>query len=453
MSIFKEKTFMKNIIPLAIPIALQNLVTAVLNIIDQTMVGWLPADIAEYCLSAVLLANQVVFIIQMLHNSVGNTANMYIAQYTHNGNEKMIPRRVGLALSLNIGIGIFATLFCGLMATNVIGLYSPSAEYAQYASDFLQVVALSFIPMSVTMTFSFVLRAIKKLNVPLYASIFGVICNMIFNYVFMFGAFGIEAMGIMGAAWGTVIARTLEMIVVVIALIKFKYPIFTKPSVMFKSDRAFNKKFFATFFPVLSNEFFWVLSMTVYLFVYDKLDSSEVMLSAYNIAQSVDKLISVFMIGVGCAGGILITNVVAKGNRQDIAKQRRLTLQFGAIMGAFVAVVTFATSFFAPEIFINVSDEARDVATKLLWCYAGSAMLRTLNFMLIVGVLRSGGDAKFCLISETIAIWCVSVPLVIVGGIVFHFNIFILYGLSMVAEVIKFIVCLKRARSERWIKF
>ncbi len=453
MNVLKEKKFLKEIVPLAIPIALQNLVVAILNIVDQTMVGWLPADIAEYCLSAVLLANQIVFMIQILHYSVGNTSNIYIAQYTHNGQEKLIPRRVGLALSLNIGIGIFATLFCITMPTMVIGIFNPQPEYAGYAADFLQVVAISFIPMAITLTFSFVLRAMKKLNVPLFANIFGVVCNMIFNYVLMFGAFGIEPMGLMGAAWGTVFARTLEMIVVVAALIKYKYPIFDKPSIMFKPDKAFNKKFFATFFPVLSNEFFWVLSMTVYLYVYDKLDSSEVMLAAYNIAQSADKLLSVFMIGVGCAGGILITNTVAKGNKENIEKQRKLTMQFGLLVGGIVAIVTIGAAFLAPKLFINVSEEARKIATYLLLCYAATAILRTLNFMLIVGILRSAGDAKFCLVSETIAIWLISVPLVIVGGIVFKLNIFVLYALTMVAEVVKFIICYKRSLSNKWVKF
>ncbi len=453
MNVLKEKKFLKDIIPLAIPIALQNLVVAVLNIVDQTMVGWLPADIAEYCLSAVLLANQIVFMIQILHYSVGNTSNMYIAQYTHNGNEQLIPRRVGLALTLNIGIGIVTTLCCTLMPATVIGIFNPQPEYAGYAESFLQVVALSFVPMAVTLTFSFILRAMKKLKVPLFANIFGVICNMIFDYVFMFGGFGIKPMGLMGAAWGTVLARLLEMIVVICALIKFKYPIFEKPSIMFKPDRAFNKKFFATFFPVLSNEFFWVLSTTVYLYVYDKLANAEVMLSAYNIAQSADKLLSVFLIGVGCAGGILITNTVAKGNKEEIARQRKLTMQFGVVVGAIVGLVTVATAFVAPMLFVNVSEEARQIATYLLLCYAGTSILRAMNFMLIVGILRSGGDAKFCLISETISIWFVSVPLVLVGGLVFQLNIFVLYALTMVSEVIKFIICYRRSRTERWIKF
>jgi Na+-driven multidrug efflux pump len=68
---------------LSIPIALQNLITSVLNIFDQLMVGWLPTN-ADNCLSAVLLANQIVFIYQIILFAACNTAVIFISQYAEN---------------------------------------------------------------------------------------------------------------------------------------------------------------------------------------------------------------------------------------------------------------------------------------------------------------------------------------------------------------------------------
>lgn len=453
MKFFNDKTFLKSIIALSVPIALQNLIMSVLNIFDQTMVGFLPKEIADYCLSAVLLANQVVFIFQIVLFAVCNTVNIFIAQYTHNGKKELIPQRIGMVLVINTTIAIVANILCFYFSENIIGMFNPKQEYAQYAADFLKLVSCSFVPMSLSVTFSFVLRAMKKLNVPLAANILAVFFNIFFNYIFMFGGLGIEPMGLLGAAVGTILSRTIELILVMLGLLLFKYPIFAKPKIMFKTDKKFTKQYFKMFFPILCNELFWVLSSTVYLFVYDKLPNSEVVLSAVNIAQSVDKIISVAMIGVGSAAGVIMSNVIAKNDKKEVTAYKNMTIQFGLIVGGVIAVLTLGSAFVAPTIFKNVSLDAQTTARNLLLLYGFSAIIRSLNFVIIIGILRSGGDTTFCFQAETFLIWLVSVPLVLIGGLVFKLNIYWLYILSMISEVLKFVAFYKRSRGCRWIKF
>ena len=90
-----KKQFYIQVLILAVPIALQNLLTALLNIFDQMMVGWLPGGIADAGLSAVLLANQIVFIFQIVVFAVCNTVNIFIPLCSEIGNEQLIKNRAG----------------------------------------------------------------------------------------------------------------------------------------------------------------------------------------------------------------------------------------------------------------------------------------------------------------------------------------------------------------------
>ncbi len=451
---FKDKVFTKSIIKLAVPVALQNLITALLNIFDQLMVGLLPADpaIVDSSLSAVLLANQVVFIFQIVLFATCNTVNIFIAQYASSGKDELIPRRVGVALAVNAGIAVAATVLCTVFPDFVIGLFNPNDSYRAMAAEFLSVVAWSFIPMTVSVTFSFILRSIKRLNVPLIGNVVGVVCNVFLNYIFMFGKLGLPAYGLIGAAYGTIISRFIEAAIILAGMIIKKYPVLAKFSVMFKPDGQFNKQFVRMFFPILLNESSWAVSTAVFMFVYDKLPDSEVVLAAVNITSGIDKIVSVVMIGVGAAAGVIMGNTIAERDDVKLRKYTSYSNQFGIAAGLFVGVITVACAFFAPSLFKNASQAARDMAEILIILYGVTSVFRSAAYMLIVGILRSGGDTTFCMVAESLIIWLIAVPLVCVGGLVFKWNVYILFMLTMFAEILKCVVCYVRMRGTKWIK-
>ena len=454
MNFWKDKVFLKKILLLSLPIALQNLITSILNIFDQLMVGSLPEN-ADNCLSAVLLANQIVFIFQIVLFAASNTANIFIAQESEGGNTSRIPVRMGFLLIVSAVVTAAFTAVCSCFPAFVIGLFSPSESYAFLAEEFLSVVAFSFIPMCISVPINFTMRSIKRMKVGLTANVVGVLCNIALNYVFMFGfqPLGIPAYGLVGAAYGTIISRFVELAVMMGGVIIFKYPLFASPKRMLTFEKGFIGQFFKMFFPILCNEIFWVLSSTVYLYVYDKLPSSEIALAAMNIAQSVDKIVSVAMIGIGSAAGIIIGNTIGSGDIEKVHDYAKKSWWFSIFAGVAIGLLTLTLAFVAPSFFKEASAEAQHTATILLLLFAVTAVLRNVCFMAVIGILRAGGDTTFCMIWETLAIWLVSVPLVMLGGLVFHWNIFILYVLGNVSELIKVILFGLRAKSNKWLRF
>ena len=317
-----KKKFYKRVLVLAVPIALQNLLTALLNIFDQMMVGWLPGElpgtglsVADTGLSAVLLANQIVFIYQIVIFAVCNTVNIFIAQYTENGNEKLIKNRAGFTFVVIAAVALIFTFVCYFGAEGVIGLFNPGEAYRQQAVDFLRLVSVSFVPMGLSVGIVFMLRALKRLGAALVVNVCACGLNFLLNYTFMFGLFGFQPIGLLGAAYGTIVSRAVECVAMIAVLFLLKNPLVGHPKEMFRFDAKFAGQYVKMFFPILCNEIFWVLATTVYLFVYDKLEGSEVVLASVNIAQSLDKIVSVVMIGAGSAVGVIIGNVIVRGRQ------------------------------------------------------------------------------------------------------------------------------------------
>jgi putative MATE family efflux protein len=452
MNFWKDKVFLRQIVLLSIPIALQNLITSILNIFDQLMVGWLPEN-ADNCLSAVLLSNQIVFIYQIVLFAACNTANIFVAQYSASGKKERIPRIVGFLLIVGSVICLAGTTLCASAPQFVIDLFDPNPDYAYLAGGFLGVVAYSFIPMAFSTMLNFMMRGIKRMKVGITANVIAVACNICLNYLFMFGGLGIEPMGFMGAAYGTIISRIIEFLIIFGGCVICRYPILAAPRKMFCFEKKFVAQYFKMFFPILCNEVFWVLSTTMFLYVYDKLPSSEVALAAMNIAQSFDKIVSVAMIGLGCAAGVVIGNTIGTGDKEMVKDYAKKSSWFSVVVGLMIGLVTVPSAFFVPSLFTEASVLAKKTATILLLLFAITAVFRSISMMTVVGILRSGGDTTFCAITETLLIWLVSVPLVFLFGLVVKANIYVLFLLTNVSEILKATVFLIRVKRGKWLKF
>ena len=451
MKFYKDREFVKHITRLALPIALQNLLTSIVNIVDQVMVGALPADIATYAMSAVLLVNQIVFIFQIIIFAICNTNNVFLSQYWGKNDRDSIPPAVGFGLSLSVLIAIVTTLACTLFPQFVVGLFAPKAEILRYAEEFLRVVALSFLPSTLSIVLTFALRGLKKMKLALIANGAAIVVNCFLNFSLMFGKLGFPQLGLVGAAWGTVFSRIVEMTIVIAGLLIAKYPITARLSKMFAWTKDYLRQFTKMFLPILSNELFWVLGSSVYLAVFAQLPDSENVLSAVNVTQSLDKLVGVAMIGLGSATSVVIGNILGTNDVEKAKAYAKMSVQYSLFVGLLVAGIMFALSFFVQYFFVNLNAESLNYARNLILIFAVAAVIRTLNFNLI-GVLRAGGDTTFCFLTETCTIWLIAVPVCCLTGLVFQWRVEIIYSLIYLEEALKALLLSLRQRSGKWIR-
>ena len=446
--LFRDRKFLRSVTLLAVPIAMQNLLNALLNIIDSLMVS----NLGDASMSAVLLANQFVFVYQLIIFVIGTTASIFISQFYGKGDPASMPRYTGFSLVLGFGIAVLFTVYTMVLPGTVMKLFGAEASIAPLGSGFLRIVAISFLPFTISSVFYTALRGIKRVKLSVFGSLVGIGLNVFFNYALMFGKFGFPELGLNGAAWGTVISRSVELVIVLVCVLARPTDILGPVRTMVRWDKPFFKGYFRIFTPTVANEIFWVLGTTAYFAVFARMPDAVHMLAALNITQSVDKLIFVFLIGIGNATAVLIGNSLGAGQPEKARADAYKALPFSLLCGVLFGVLNYLITFLLPVVFTNMSPESLRYANQVLLVYSVFLFVRAVNFTSVIGILRAGGDTRFCMLIETATVWLFAVPAVAVGGLVFQLHIAWLYVLVFSEETVKSFFLLHRLKGTKWQK-
>lgn len=446
--LFGDRKFLKAVTLLAVPIALQNLLNALLNIIDSLMVS----QLGDPQMGAVLLANQFVFIYQLIIFVVGGTASIFISQFYGKGDPDSMPRYTGFSLVVGIGLGVLFTAYSMIFPGTIMTLFGAEANIAPLGKDFLRIVAISFLPFTISSVFYTALRGIKRVRLSVFGSLAGIALNVFFNYSLMFGKFGMPELGLNGAAWGTVISRGVELVIVLAAVLLRPTSITGPIRKMTEWNKFFFKGYFRIFTPTVANEVFWALGTTAYFAVFARMPDSESVLAALNITQSIDKLIFVFLIGIGNATAVLIGNSLGAGKPERAREDAYKALTFALMCGVLFGILNYCITFLLPVVFKTLSPASIEYANKVLLVYSIFLFVRAVNYTAVIGILRAGGDTRFCMLIETCTVWLLAVPAVAIGGLVFGLHIAWLYVLVFGEEFLKSFVLLWRVKNGKWQK-
>jgi Na+-driven multidrug efflux pump len=286
---------------------------------------------------------------------------------------------------------------------------------------------------------------------PLAVSTAALGLNILIAYPFIFGweAVGLPALGVNGAAIAGLVARVLECL----AMLGAVYWDRLNPSAaslrdLLELDFKFMASVLKPVLPVIANEFLWSMGVTTYSAIYAHIGTSAI--AAINIVSTIDQLAFVVFLGIGSATAILVGNLIGQGENEKAYRYagRSLGLQItgAALMGLLVYL--FAGNLFqlfkvSPEVIVD----ARNILTVL----ALGMSVRSANHVIIIGILRSGGDTRFSLVLDGFVIWLVGVPVTAAGAFLFHLPIHLVYALTLSEEVTKFAAGLVRYFSRKWI--
>lgn len=443
--ILKDKMFISTMLTLALPITLQNFVTSSLNLVDNLMVGRL----GEEAIAAVGLANQYFFIFMLCISGINAGASVFMSQYW--GRKDVV--NIKKVLGLDITIGFLASLIFGgaafIMAEPIMKVLSRDFQVIELGVQYLRIIAISFIFTNFTQALSSALRSSEQPKVPMYASLIGVLSNAFLNWVFIFGNLGVKPMGVAGAALATTIARTIEMIYIIIMIYGKKNIISANIKELFAFDIDFVKVYFNTSTAVIANELLWSLGMTAYSIAYAQIGTSAV--ATMQIATTLNNMFMVLCIGLASAAAIMVGNKIG-ANEEDIAvdyshKIGKVAPMLGLIIG--VLVWNLAPQIVRP---FNVEAGTFKDTVEVLRIMALICPIRSYNVVMIVGIFRGGGDTLYSTLVQLGTVWFYAVPMAFLAAIIFKLPITFVYFLICIEEFIK--VCFERSRlrSGKWIK-
>ena len=435
-----DKRFIKTLLVLAVPIILQSLVTASLNLLDNLMIG----SLGENEIAAVGISNQFYMVYYYSIMGITLGAGIFMSQFWGKKDISSIHKFLGISLVFGIIATIFYAAVAFFMPEKIMNIFTKEIIVISLGKNYLRMVALSYIFTTISLAFAASLRSIGQTKIPMYGSLVGLVFNGILNYIFIFGKFGAPAMGVAGAALGTTVSRCMELSFILFIIYKNKNIVAGNLSQLLNFDFSLVIKFFKT-----ANDVMWIGGITAYFVAYSKLGTNAT--ATMQIANTINNVFNIFGIGIASASAILIGNKIGAGLEEEAKKDALKISVFGVMIGIIIGVVFFVVAPLIAMLF-KITPETYQNVIVVLRIMAAALPLRFFGIVQIIGVLRGGGDVLYAIVTELVAVWCIGVPLSFLGAVYFKFPIVLVYLMVCLEEPFKVVATVPRLRSGKWIK-
>ncbi len=447
----QEPNFYQQIIRLSIPIVLQNILTSTLAMADTFMVGML----GEASIAALTLANIPIFVLQLFLFGVQSGSSILISQNWGKQNLPAIHRIMGVSMSLALSVsGIFA-LVLFLWPQEFLGLFGNEPEVVALAAGYGKWIGFAFLLNSMTLMYVGAYRSMGRPELGMYMLGISMLLNLFFNWIFIYGNLGAPALGVTGAAVGTLLARSCEVLIML-----FHYFTTKKFRVNLALALAPGRETYGQFFrnasPVVLNETVWGVGTAVFPAIMGHMEGSTEILAAMAISTNVERLVMAAGFGLGNCSAIIVGRSVGSGMAKEKVQTIGQCLPFlgfsvGAVTGLVLMLVTHTLLPWVVAPLFQLSSQATAIASQMLGILALFCCFRTFNTVIVVGVFRGGGDLKFCTLADTLPLWCVAIPLGFLFGVVLKLSIGWVCLAMASEQVVKFFVAKRRIRTTVWI--
>jgi len=444
----QNKKFYFETLKIAIPVTIQSALMFLANALDIFMIS----SLGEQSISAIKLANQLFFIFIIFSYGLTSASAVLTGQEWGNKNIKAIKTIQSLTIIITSILGLIFISIGLFFPFAFLSLYGSTQEITVLATQYLKYSIFSFLFTGISLSFNMILQSIGQAKLSLYATIIAVISNIILNYIFIFGKFSFPQMGIMGAGLGTLLARILEFFFLVFIInykklanqIHFKNFAFKN----FKPD--FLKRFNKITIPTFLNEISWGLGITTFNMIFARLGPE--VLSAISIADVIKDLAFVSLQGLSVACSVMISQNIGEKKIQQAKIYGQTYIILGFLLSIILGIIIALLSpFFINTFFSSLSAQTKKISINFIYIMCLVIFAKGVNFIIIIGILRAGGDSFFTMLVDFIPIWFIGIPLAFCAAFVWQFNPYIVILLAYSEEIIKFFVVIYRFYSFKWI--
>ena len=458
MSRYDESiNFYKKVFTLALPIALQSLITIGVNMLDTMMVG----KLGDNSLSATSLANSFISVFQIFCMGLGMGASVLVSRYwgiknSTAGDEekekagKALKQTVCLVLRLDIILATLFALATFLIPDLIMRSYTDKEPIIVLGVDYFRMSVITYYFVGLSLVATIVLRSVGQVFYPLVVSIGAFSINLAMNYTFIFGKFGAPKMGVAGAALGTLIARIFEFTMIIGYLLLADKKIGFRIKDMIMKTGSLFWEYVRISIPVLISDGILALGTNAVAMVIGHL--GETFTAANAITSVTQQLSNVVISGVSQAGAIITGITLGEGKREKTMKQGYRFFFLGLILGSLSALFIFLFSDLIIGFYDNVSPETARIAKQLMNAICIIVVFQGTNSIMTKGVLRGGGDTTVLMVADNIMLWILAIPLGILAGFYFKLPPFWIYICLKSDQIVKTIWAFLRLRSRKWIK-
>lgn len=439
------KEFLKIVFGLAFPIALQNLINTGVTTADVVMLG----KVGETALSSGSLAGQVQFVMNLMIFGMSSGASVLTAQYWGKKDIQSIEKIFSMTISFALAAGILFFTAGEFFPERLMHIFSSEEEIITNGAAYLRIVAVSYSLSAFTTGYLYLMRSIERVKIGTAVFSCSLAVNVVLNAVFIFGLAGVPAMGVRGAALATLLSRCLEFGIVLIYIWKINRQVRLRFAYFIHWDSAFLKDFLVLSIPVVLNETLWGAGMSANAAILGQLGSPAA--AANSVVRVIRELVMVMSIGLSAATAVLVGKAIGEKKMElaEIYARRMIALSFCVTMCASGFMLVLRRPIVGA---LTLGPEAREYLLFMLIVLVFYSLCQSITCPVIVGVLRGGGDTRFGLILEGLALWAGSILLGGIGAFLLHLPVKAVFVLLMMDEFIKLPFAWWRYRTKVWLK-
>lgn len=441
----KERGFYRTLLTIAVPIVLQNIVIFLTQMLDTVMLG----ELGDVAMTSSSLANQPFFIFNMLTFGLGSGAAVLAAQYWGKRELEPIRKIVTFIIILTTAAGVVLTAVSLCIPETLVGIFSPDPDVIKTGADYMRIMCLCYPFFGFASSVYTTMRSVESVKAATISNIMALFVNAFLNYILIFGKFGAPALGVKGAAIATLCARLAEFLIAFIYLLFVDKKLRIRIRDFFRFDGLLIRDLFAVSTPVMLNEVMWALGTSMQARLLGQLGTEVV--AANSIVGVVQQLSTVMVFGVANGAAVMIGKAIGEGDMNE-ARNRGFTFKWLSVMvGVVVSILILLLRDVAVN-FYNVSPAAKELAHSMMLVASVIGFFVSISAVSIVGILRGGGDTKFSLNAEMLALWGVAVPLAYFAAFVLHWPPVAVYAAMKIDEPVKDIFVWIRMRGTKWLR-
>lgn len=442
----KDRDFYRTLFRMLSVVALQNIVAYSVNMADNLMLG----SYSQTALSAAATVNQIFFMVQQFALSVGNALVVLASQYWGEKRGGPVRTLTGIALRLGIAISIGILLLCSLIPGPLLELFTDSEAIVAEGMRYLAPVQWTFALFIVTNVLMSALRSVGIVNISFYISVVSLVVNVAINYTLIFGRFGFPEMGIVGAAVGTIAARILELVIVLVYLLKFdrRLRLFAENG-LFKKDSVLRRDYTKVYLPIMCSQVLWGISVPMQTSILGHLSDDAI--AANSVATTFYQYLKVIVIAMSSTSAVMIGNAIGRGDKERIRSDARTMSVIDVAIGLVLGIALFLLR--RPLISCyNLTDSASSMAVSLMAVMSVVMVGMSYQMPVSFGIIQGAGDGKFTMTMNMISTWLIVMPLSFLAAFWWKWPVEAVVLVIQSDQIFKGLPTFIRFRSYRWIR-
>lgn len=444
------KELYKKVFTIGIPVSIENMIYSLMNFIDIFMVGKkdVVLGLGTAAVAGLGFANQVFMIFIVSLFGLNSGGGILAAQYYGKKDYKNLKKCLGITITVGLLFSFLFFLMGLFIPEKIIGIFTSDPKVLKLGANYFRIIALIYPLIGLGYSFNMQLRAIGKNQYSLYSTIIGLCINLVGNYLFINGNLGFPAMGVVGAAIATVIARIVSVFYLIYIIYKNKLPMAGNFQELFKLSWSFIAKALKISLPVFGHEIMWVTGVSMYVIIYGRIGTEAT--AAIQVVKSISNLVFTLVFGLSSGTAAIIGQEIGAGNEENAYKYAVELLKISLVIGTAVALFVYVI---CPVVLIlmKVDSAIYPLARQIVFSEGILIIIKTTGTLFIVGVLRAGGDTLWTMFADLIPLWTFAIPLTYIAGLKFGLPIALVYLCSGSDELLKMPFCIQRLKSRKWI--